>query len=114
MITLFDKQIKPKGEKLDVAKNEKKEEDPMSEEINIIKKLAGLQENPLQRPPGASLKFGQDVGQKLSFDSADAEDIKMFAFKVGQILANDPHLKTRQSYGGRDFRQSISLPQSKQ
>ena len=65
----------------------------MSEEINIIKKLAGLQENPLQRPPGASLKFGQDVGQKLSFDSADAEDIKMFAFKVGQILANDPHLK---------------------
>ena len=47
---MFDKQIKPKGEKLDVAKNEKKEEDPMSEEINIIKKLAGLQENPLQRP----------------------------------------------------------------
>ena len=91
--SVFDKQIKPKGEKLDVAKNENKEEDPMSEEINIIKKLAGLQENPLQRPPGADLKFGQDKGQTLSFSSADAEDMKMFYLNVGQNFPNDPDIK---------------------
>ena len=42
--SVFDKQIKPKGEKVDVAKKSK-EEIQMSEEINILKKLAGLEEN---------------------------------------------------------------------
>lgn len=183
--SVFDKQIKPKGERVDVARKSK-EEYPMSEELNILKKLAGLplkeegvyanyvtyigpdgeklgtedydgeldsdmmsqmasdeeckmlcdkhdidyndcvgclkfddgeatmqdgkelpdgtiafycgkegslKENPLQRPPGANLKFGQDKGQKLSFDSADAEDMQMFALTVGQMFPDDPDLK---------------------
>ena len=90
--SVFDKQIKPKGEKVDVARKSK-EEYPMSEELNILKKLAGLQENPMQSPPGANLKFGQDKGQKLSFGSADVEDMKMFYLNVGQNFPNDPDLK---------------------
>ena len=68
--SVFDKQIKPKGEKLDVAKKSK-EEQVMSEEMEILRKLAGLQENPLLDPPGSKLKFGQDTKQKLSFDKDD-------------------------------------------
>ena len=41
--SVFDKQIKPKGEKLDVAKK-KNEDDVMSEEMEILRKLAGLSE----------------------------------------------------------------------
>tara|TARA_B100000927_G_scaffold285891_1_gene276572 strand:+ start:18 stop:1865 length:1848 start_codon:yes stop_codon:yes gene_type:complete len=106
--SVFDKQIKPKGEKLDVAKNENKEEDPMSEEINIIKKLAGLQENPLMDPPGSKFKFGQDRGEKLPQSPSDTQtmvsnammDIAEFygaignAHKKGQLVGpNDQPIR---------------------
>ena len=65
--SVFDKQIRPKGEKIDVAKKSQ-EEFNMSEDISILKQLAGLQENPMQKPPGADYKFGQDKNQKLSFE----------------------------------------------
>jgi len=90
--SVFDKQIKPKGERVDVARKSK-EDEPMSEEMEILRKLAGLQENPLLDPPGSKFKFGQDKGQKLSFDTADAEDMQMFALTVGQMFPNDPDLK---------------------
>ena len=45
--SVFDKQIKPKGEKVDVAK-QKKEEINMSEDMNELRKLAGLGEEEVQ------------------------------------------------------------------
>jgi hypothetical protein len=42
--SVFDKQIKPKGEKVDVAKKSK-EDGIMSEDMKILMKLAGLEEN---------------------------------------------------------------------
>ena len=86
--SVFDKQIKPKGEKLDVAKKSK-EEKVMSEEMEILRKLAGLQENPLLDPPGMKdpagkqSKFGQDRGEKLSFAKMDAAE---FFSAVGNAL----------------------------
>lgn len=86
--SVFDKQIKPKGEKLDVAKKSK-EENVMSEEMEILRKLAGLQENPLLDPPGMKdpagkqSKFGQDRGEKLSFAKMDAAE---FFSAVGNAL----------------------------
>ena len=91
--SVFDKQIKPKGEKIDVAKKSQ-EENTMSEDIKELKRLSGLEENPrLQNPPGANLKFGQDTGRKLDFTSLDAEDEKMFYLEVGKQLPNDKDLK---------------------
>ena len=72
--SVFDKQIKPKGERVDVARKSK-EDEPMSEEMEILRKLAGLNENPLLDPPGMKdpagkqSKFGQDRGEKLDFSS---------------------------------------------
>jgi len=91
--SVFDKQIKPKGEKLDVAKKSK-EEDIMSEEMEILKKLAGLQENPLMDPPGSKLKFGQDRGEKLPASGSDTQtmvsnammDIAEFYSAIGNAL----------------------------
>lgn len=86
--SVFDKQIKPKGEKLDVAKKSK-EENVMSEEMEILRKLAGLQENPLLDPPGMKdpagkqSKFGQDRGEKLSFAKMDAAE---FFSAIGNAL----------------------------
>ena len=89
--SVFDKQIRPKGEKIDVAKKSQ-EEFNMSEDISILKQLAGLQENPkfLQKPPGADYKFGQDKNQKLSFSTNDIQDLRDFYAKV--LVLNDPDL----------------------
>jgi len=87
--SVFDKQIKPKGERVDVARKSK-EDEPMSEEMEILRKLAGLNENPdLLDPPGAKLKFGQDKGQKLDFKTMDT--IEFFAtisnaLKAGKLI----------------------------
>ena len=88
--SVFDKQIKPKGERVDVARKSK-EDEPMSEEMEILRKLAGLNENPdlLDPPPGAKLKFGQDQGQKLDFKTMDT--IEFFAtisnaLKAGKLI----------------------------
>ena len=99
--SVFDKQIKPKGEKLDVAKKSK--EDNVMSEMEILKKLAGLQENPLLDPPGSKFKFGQDRGEKLPKDQSDTQtmvsnammDIAEFysaignAHKQGQLVGPD-------------------------
>ena len=91
--SVFDKQIKPKGEKVDVAKKSK-EEDIMSEEMEILRKLAGLQENPLLDPPGSKFKFGQDRGEKLPKAADDTQtmvsnammDIAEFYSAIGNAL----------------------------
>lgn len=82
--SVFDKQIKPKGEKLDVAKKSK-EEDIMSEEMEILRKLAGLQENPLQDPPGSKFKFGQDRGEKMP---SGPNDTKTMISNAQQSIAD--------------------------
>jgi hypothetical protein len=75
--SVFDKQIKPKGEKVDVARKSK-EEYPMSEELNILKKLAGIKENPdLLDPPGSDIKFGQDKNEILGFSPEENSFYKM-------------------------------------
>jgi len=96
--SVFDKQIKPKGEKVDVAKKSK-EEGIMSEDMSILRKLAGLEENigidevdmPLKNPPGSNLKFGQDNNQKINFNSP-AQDMAEFYLEVGKIFGNDPQI----------------------
>ena len=96
--SVFDKQIKPKGEKVDVAKKSK-EEGIMSEDMSILRKLAGLEENigidevdmPLKNPPGSNLKFGQDSNQKINFNSP-AQDMAEFYLEVGKIFGNDPQI----------------------
>lgn len=82
--SVFDKQIKPKGEKVDVAKKSK-EEDIMSEEMEILRKLAGLQENPLQDPPGSKFKFGQDRGEKMP---SSPNDTKTMISNAQQSIAD--------------------------
>lgn len=57
--SVFDKQIKPKGEKVDVAKKSK-EEFQMSEDMNILKKLAGIDEG----SDSTSSRLGQEAEQK--------------------------------------------------
>jgi len=92
--SVFDKQIKPKGERVDVARKSK-EDEPMSEEMEILRKLAGLNENPLLDPPGMKdpagkqSKFGQDRGEKLDFKTMDT--IEFFAtisnaLKAGKLI----------------------------
>jgi len=58
--SVFDKQIKPKGEKLDVAKVENKEVDLMSEELNILRKLAGVEEG----MDSTASSLGQEAQEK--------------------------------------------------
>mgnify|MGYP001391643402 CR=1 FL=1 len=73
------------------------------EAMEILKKLAGLQENPLLDPPGSKFKFGQDRGEKLPKDQSDTQtmvsnammDIAEFysaignAHKQGQLVGPD-------------------------
>ena len=78
--SVFDKQIKPKGEKVDVAKKSK-EEIQMSEDMNILKKLAGLEvdqvsENPEQQEPEQ---------QELDLDGTEAT-LKLLKVKVGHFM----------------------------
>ena len=60
--SVFDKQIKPKGEKVDVAKKSK-EEIQMSEDMNILKKLAGLEVDQVSENP-------EPEQQELDLDEA--------------------------------------------
>lgn len=68
--SVFDKQIKPKGEKVDVAKKSK-EEIQMSEDMNIIKKLAGLEVDEVKQP-GEQESPDQNLTQQNMKDFADA------------------------------------------
>ena len=86
--SVFDKQIKPKGERVDVAKKSK-EDEPMSEEMEILKKLAGLNENPLLDPPGSKFKFGQDRGEKLPKGPGDTQTM----ISNAQMQIADFHVK---------------------
>ena len=70
--SVFDKQIKPKGEKVDVAKKSK-EEIQMSEDMNILKKLAGLEtdqvsENPEPATSSEPATASEPVQQELDLD----------------------------------------------
>lgn len=67
--SVFDKQIKPKGEKVDVAKKSK-EEFQMSEDMNILKKLAGLEVNEV-RQPGEEVSPDQNLTQQDMKDYAN-------------------------------------------
>jgi hypothetical protein len=64
--SVFDKQIKPKGEKVDVAKKSK-EEFQMSEDMNILKKLAGLEVNEVRQP-------GEEVSPDQTLSQQDMKD----------------------------------------
>ena len=98
--SVFDKQIKPKGEKLDVAKKSK-EEDIMSEEMEILRKLAGLQENPLLDPPGSKFKFGQDRGEKLPASGSDTQTMVSNAMMdVAEFLVKLTDLKDKKQLKG--------------
>jgi len=68
--SVFDKQIKPKGEKVDVAKKSK-EEFQMSEDMNTLKKLAGLQVDEVKQP-GEEESPDQNLTQQNMKDYADA------------------------------------------
>tara|TARA_Y100000389_G_scaffold179430_1_gene193465 strand:- start:1739 stop:3601 length:1863 start_codon:yes stop_codon:yes gene_type:complete len=73
--SVFDKQIKPKGEKVDVAKKSK-EEMQMSEDMNILKKLAGLEVDQVSENPEQ---------QELDLDGTDAI-LKVLKVKVGSFM----------------------------
>mgnify|MGYP006075694999 CR=1 FL=1 len=67
--SVFDKQIKPKGEKVDVARHQK-EEIHMSEDMNELRKLAGL-------------------GEKTVDASINHNEGKTINTSVGEFPAND-------------------------
>jgi len=73
--SVFDKQIKPKGEKVDVAKKSK-EEIQMSEDMNILKKLAGLEVDQVSENPEQ---------QELDLDGTEAI-LKVLKVKVGHFM----------------------------
>ena len=75
--SVFDKQIKPKGEKVDVAKKSK-EEIQMSEDMNILKKLAGLEVDQVSENP-------EPEQQELDLDGTEAI-LKVLKVKVGHFM----------------------------
>ena len=67
--SVFDKQIKPKGEKVDVARHQK-EEIHMSEDMNELRKLAGLGEETVD----ASINYNEGKTIKTSVGEFPAND----------------------------------------
>jgi hypothetical protein len=59
---VFDKKLKPKGENVDIAKNAEKDMAEVMEEINIIRKLSGL--DPVEEKVEKDKKYG-DEGEKV-------------------------------------------------
>ena len=72
--SVFDKQIKPKGEKVDVAKKSK-EEFQMSEDMNTLKKLAGLEVDEVKQP-------GEQVSPDQNLSQQDMKDYAMTSAKL--------------------------------
>jgi hypothetical protein len=81
--SVFDKQIKPKGEKVDVAKKSK-EEIQMSEDMNILKKLAGLEADQVSENPEPATA-SEPVQQELDLDGTKST-LKMLKLTVSSFM----------------------------
>ena len=112
--SVFDKQIKPKGEKVDVAKKSK-EEFQMSEDMNTLKKLAGLEVDEVKQP-GEQVSPDQNLSQQDMKDYANTSaklvktygtmfpDIKEVFRKAWDLEKNNPKNKSL----GPDIQQAIA------
>ena len=112
--SVFDKQIKPKGEKVDVAKKSK-EEFQMSEDMNTLKKLAGLEVDEVKQP-GEQVSPDQNLSQQDMKDYAITSaklvktygtmfpDIKEVFRKAWDLEKNNPKNKSL----GPDIQQAIA------
>ena len=87
--SVFDKQIKPKGEKLDVAKKSK-EEDIMSEEFSILRKLAGIQQQEMDESPkyidGFMGADGKPTSKPTAKDYASNKEFQDMKKKLGDRI----------------------------